>query len=56
MEVSANAGAQGIFYWGGELVSTTSIGSSWENQALFDLDGKVLPSIDVFNVQSKVAE
>ena len=56
MEVSANAGAQGIFYWGGEWVSTTSIGSSWENQALFDLDGKVLPSIDVFNVQSKVAE
>lgn len=56
MEVSANAEAQGIFYWGGELVSTTSIPSSWENQALFDLDGKVLPSIDVFNVQSKVAE
>lgn len=56
MEVSANAGATGVFYWGGELVSTTSIPSSWENQALFDLDGKVLPSIDVFNVQSKVAE
>lgn len=56
MEVSANAGAKGIFYWGGELVSTTTIPSSWENQALFDLDGKVLPSIDVFNVQSKVAE
>lgn len=56
MEVSANAGATGVFYWGGELVSTTTIPSSWENQALFDLDGKVLPSIDVFNVQLKVAE
>ena len=53
MEVSANAGAQGIFYWGGEWVSTTSIGSSWENQALFDLDGKVLPSIDVFGLKAE---
>lgn len=53
MEVSANAGAQGIFYWGGELVSTTSIGSEWENQALFDLDGKVLPSIDVFGLKAE---
>lgn len=51
MEVSANAGAKGIFYWGGELVSTTTIPSSWENQALFDLDGKVLPSIDVFGLR-----
>ena len=51
MEVSANAGAKGIFYWGGELVSTTTIPSSWENQALFDLDGKVLPSIDVFGLK-----
>lgn len=53
MEVSANAGAKGIFYWGGELVSTTSIGSDWENQALFDLDGKVLPSIDVFGLKAE---
>lgn len=53
MEVSANAGAKGIFYWGGELVSTTSIGSNWENQALFDLDGKVLPSIDVFGLKAE---
>lgn len=53
MEVSANAGAKGIFYWGGELVSTTSIGSEWENQALFDLDGKVLPSIDVFGLKAE---
>lgn len=56
MEVSANAGANGIFYWGGELVSTTTIPSSWENQALFDLDGKVLPSIDVFSIKAQSGE
>ncbi|GGJ28110.1 glycoside hydrolase family 53 protein [Deinococcus roseus] len=41
----------GVFYWGGEWISTgkeDTSGSSWENQALFDFDGKVLPVLKVF--------
>lgn len=47
------AGGSGIFYWGGDWVATTSIPSSWENQTLFDLDGKVLPSIEIFSAQAE---
>lgn len=50
IEISADAGATGIFYWGGDFISGNGIRSSWENQALFDLDGKALPSLAVFNV------
>lgn len=51
IEISAGAGATGIFYWGGDFISGNGIRSSWENQALFDLDGKALPSLAVFNVK-----
>lgn len=49
----AEAGGSGIYYWGGEWVATTSIPSTWENQTLFDLDGKVLPSAKVFSVKAE---
>ncbi|NOU48006.1 MAG: cellulase family glycosylhydrolase [Bacteroidales bacterium] len=43
----------GFAYWGGEWISfkgnTASNGSSWENQAFWDFDNKVLPVIQVFN-------
>lgn len=50
-EVAENGGS-GVFYWGGDWVCTTDIPSSWENQTLFDLDGKVLPSIKAFSVKA----
>lgn len=41
----------GVFYWGGEWISTgpqDQSGSSWENQALFDFEGKALPVLGAF--------
>jgi arabinogalactan endo-1,4-beta-galactosidase len=38
----------GLFYWAPEYISVQPIGSSWENNALFDFSGNVLPSMDVF--------
>ncbi|MCF8253573.1 MAG: arabinogalactan endo-1,4-beta-galactosidase [Bacteroidia bacterium] len=42
----------GFCYWGGEWISfkgaTSKEGSSYENQALWDFEGKALPAIEVF--------
>lgn len=46
----------GVFYWGAVWLPGNDTGwiagqgSGWENQALFDYQGKALPSIDVFNL------
>ncbi|CUH94991.1 putative secreted protein [Propionispora sp. 2/2-37] len=45
----------GIFYWEPDWIPNpqapwkTGEGNEWENQAMFDFDGKVLESMDVFN-------
>jgi arabinogalactan endo-1,4-beta-galactosidase len=41
----------GIFYWAPEYISVQPLGSSWENNALFDFSGNVLPSMAVFQEQ-----
>ena len=38
----------GLFYWAPEYISVQPLGSSWENNTLFDFYGNVLPSMDVF--------
>jgi arabinogalactan endo-1,4-beta-galactosidase len=38
----------GIFYWAPDWISVQPVGSSWENVTLFDFEGKVLSSMDVF--------
>lgn len=53
IEVSAQAGSSGVFYWGGDWISIPELGSTWENQTFFDFDGKLLPSAGVFNVAGK---
>ncbi|GDY24853.1 arabinogalactan endo-beta-1,4-galactanase [Agarivorans sp. Toyoura001] len=46
----------GVFYWepawlrGGWI---SDAGNAWENQALFNINGQVLPSIDAFSSESK---
>ncbi len=47
-------GGDGVVYWAPEWVSTDcetqwGRGSSWENAALFDFDGELLPGIDFLN-------
>lgn len=53
MEVSAKAGATGIFYWGGDSVSGNHLESTMENQAFFDFDNKALSSLAVFGAAGK---
>ncbi|MBQ4553723.1 MAG: glycosyl hydrolase 53 family protein [Spirochaetaceae bacterium] len=52
LEKTAAAGSTGIFYWGTCYLGVDDImASAYENQALFDAQGKVLPSMDVFAVK-----
>lgn len=48
MEATSNAGGCGVFYWGGDWIPNSKIQDTWENQTLFDLEGKVLESLNVF--------
>ncbi|MBQ8013574.1 MAG: glycosyl hydrolase 53 family protein [Treponema sp.] len=56
--VSGVKGGCGVFYWeadsilwkGANLSATE--GNTWENQALFSFDGKVLPSLATYNLVS----
>lgn len=46
-----NGKGLGVFYWGGEWISTSpedTDGSAWENQALFGFDSKALSTFNVF--------
>lgn len=48
MEATSNAGGCGVFYWGGDWIPNSKIEDTWENQTLFDLEGKALESLNVF--------
>jgi arabinogalactan endo-1,4-beta-galactosidase len=51
--VSQTKNGMGFCYWGGEWVAfkgaSSTDGSSWENQALFDFSNKALPVMQVFH-------
>ena len=52
IEKTAATGSTGIFYWGTCYLGVTGpMNSAYENQTLFDVNGKVLPSMDVFAVK-----
>lgn len=53
IQATAEAGGLGVFYWGGDWICVTGIKDNWENQALFDIQGKCLPSMNVFSVAGK---
>ena len=50
--IKKSSGGAGFIYWGGEWIAykgtTSTSGSPWENQALFDFNGKALPVMDIF--------
>jgi len=50
--IKETPGGAGFIYWGGEWIAykgtTSTSGSPWENQALFDFNGKALPVINIF--------
>ncbi|MBU1676132.1 arabinogalactan endo-1,4-beta-galactosidase, partial [bacterium] len=39
---------RGVFYWAPEWITTPTFGSAWENLALFDETGEVLPALEAF--------
>ncbi len=43
-----NNRAIGFVYWAPEDISTSTLGSAWENVSLFDFNGEVLNSISIF--------
>lgn len=51
-QIVIEAGALGFCYWGAEWVSykgnAATNGSSWENQALWDFEGKAVPAMECF--------
>ncbi|MDE7290522.1 MAG: arabinogalactan endo-1,4-beta-galactosidase [Treponemataceae bacterium] len=51
MEASAEAGADGVIYWGGDWITNSagSVPSAMENQAFWDYDHKILDSAAVFS-------
>ncbi len=54
IEKSAQKSGTGVFYWGGAYLGVTgTMDSSWENQALFDTNGKMLPSLKVLAVKGE---
>jgi len=45
---------RGVFWWAPEWITSPGFGSSWENVALFDNTGEVLPALQVFAATSTV--
>jgi arabinogalactan endo-1,4-beta-galactosidase len=45
IEGAAQGGASGVFYWGGDWIPASGVGSTWENQAMFNFSGKALDSL-----------
>jgi len=52
--IANNIQVIGFSYWGGEMIAfrgdTSSNGSSWENQALFDFNNSALPAWEAFDL------
>lgn len=49
-----NGRGVGLYFWEPGLIATPGdMGSPWENVALFDFDGKVVPAMDVFTGKSE---
>jgi len=46
-----DAGGLGVVYWAGDWFSVGDYGTLWENVALFDFDGKVLPGLKAMGTQ-----
>lgn len=52
-QIAEEAGSIGFCYWGAEWVSykgsTSTQGSSWENQALWDFEARAVPAMECFD-------
>jgi len=52
-DMIVDAGGIGFFWWAAEWISFPGLRSNWDNQTLFDLDGKALPALRVYNIKGQ---
>jgi fibronectin type 3 domain-containing protein len=55
MDATAGAGGGGVFWWAGDWIPATGLRSNWDNQTLFDFNGKALPALSVLGGLSSTA-
>ncbi|MDR0644925.1 MAG: glycosyl hydrolase 53 family protein [Treponema sp.] len=55
MDATASAGGGGVFWWGADWIPATGLRSNWDNQTLFDFNGKALPALSVLGGLSSTA-
>ena len=46
-----DAGAIGFFWWAADWIPIAGLRGNWDNQTLFDFNGKALPALRVYNIQ-----
>jgi len=51
-----NNRGMGVVYWASDWICATGASSSWENLALFDFNGNVLPALKEWNAQTAIEE
>ncbi|MDR1470713.1 MAG: glycosyl hydrolase 53 family protein [Spirochaetaceae bacterium] len=47
MDATASAGGGGVFWWAADWIPAPGLKSNWDNQTLFDFNGKALPALAV---------
>ncbi|MDR2070830.1 MAG: glycosyl hydrolase 53 family protein, partial [Treponema sp.] len=55
IDATASAGGGGVFWWAGDWIPATGLRSNWDNQTLFDFNGKALPALSVLGGLSSTA-
>jgi arabinogalactan endo-1,4-beta-galactosidase len=53
LDMIVDAGGKGIYWWAADWISFPGLRSNWDNQTLFDLDGKALPALRVFGIKGQ---
>jgi len=49
-DATVSAGAVGIFWWAADWIPAPGLRSNWDNQTLFDFNGKALPALAVMGM------
>jgi arabinogalactan endo-1,4-beta-galactosidase len=55
IDATASAGGSGVFWWAAEWIPAPGLKSNWDNQTLFDFNGKALPALSILGGLSSTA-
>jgi len=50
-DATVAAGGVGLFWWAADWIPITGLRSNWDNQTLFDFDGKALPALRIMDIR-----